>query len=168
MSQEDTNSLKNKIKPQITLRFREEEVNHIRENINYFEFPEDIRIADMWLQIFDVALNKNPKQSLEADLKQIKELEEKNKNLEVFVETLKVENESLKEVIGANESVITLNFDEKTKEEFCGIVEVGKKTGIIKSVEGMVTLMLRIFQKHGYFVLSESDKNYLKSLKQTV
>ena len=31
----------------------------------------------------------------------------------------------------------------------------------------MVTLMLRIFQKHGYFVLSESDKNYLQSLKQT-
>ena len=120
MSQEETNSLKSKIKPQITLRFREEEVNHIRENINNFEFPEDIRIADMWLQIFDVALNKNPKQSLDADLKKIKELEEKNKNLEVFVETLKAENESLKEVIRANESAITLNFDEKIKEEFCG------------------------------------------------
>lgn len=164
-------TIESKVKIQNTLRFREEELKHIREHLPDFNFADDIRFSDMWLKIFDMALNKRPTQSQPADLEKIKELTLQVEELAADKTRLENDLSAAMQTIANGklpDGAMILNFPAEKREYFWGVLEMLKLNpkSKVETFEDLFTMMLEVFQFNGWLILKDEDLKYLETLKQ--
>lgn len=157
-------------KSQSTLRLRDEDLQHIKELWPDFDFPDDIRLSDAFVKIFDMALNKRPTQSKPEDLQKIKELtlqiEEMNSEKKELENKI---SEALQEAANGKTPAgsVVLNFDPATGEYFRNIVDLlaSKPDSGVKSYEDLFKLMLEVYHHNKLLVLDENDMKELETIR---
>ncbi len=163
--------VKNPLPNYFTVRFTNEEVDFINQNLDLLR-GENINMSRN--KILFEAIKRGIEMSKPVEIvKDNPEILEEIEKLKKLNANLAEQNQSLVERINElieekeNKKGIIVEMRPEFEDYFTGILEICKRDGYANTFGELVEKMLMIFHKRGEFILSKQDIEYLNQLKQS-